>query len=140
MSNIVRNIGPAIQKRRAELGISLEEVARRASCTKSHVWELEKGRSVNPTITMLLAVASALNTNINALLGTDISQPTLSDDELELIHHHRRIFARFQSSKSASGDEITQIAINLDCEPDIDSILHTIGEIQADLEIAKEAA
>jgi transcriptional regulator with XRE-family HTH domain len=94
MSNIVRNIGPAIRKRRAELGISLDEVATRAGTSKSHIWELEKGRSVNPTITMLLAVAAALNTSINTLLGTDISQPILSDDELELIQHHRRIFMR----------------------------------------------
>lgn len=106
--DIVRNIGPAIRKRRAELDISLEEVARRAGCTKSHIWELEKGRSVNPTITMLLAVAAALNTNINTLLDTDISQPILSDDELELIQHHRRIFSNSKSPKKKLQPEEAQ--------------------------------
>lgn len=94
MSDIVRNIGPAMKRRRKELAVSLEEVASRAGTSKSHIWDLEQGNSVNPTILMLLSVASALNTSINTLLGTDISQPILSDDELELIQHHRRIFAR----------------------------------------------
>ena len=39
-----------------------------------------------------------------------------------------------------SEDGISQIAIHLDCEHDADSILHIIREIQADLEIAKDAA
>jgi transcriptional regulator with XRE-family HTH domain len=94
MSDIVSNIAPAIKKRRASLDLSLDDVAARAGCTKSHVWELENGRAVNPTIKMLLALAAALNTSINTLLGVDISQPILSDDELELIQHHRRIFGR----------------------------------------------
>lgn len=94
MSDIVSNIGPAIKRRRKELAISLEEVASRAGTSKSHIWDLERGNSVNPTIRMLIAVAAALNTSINTLLGADISQPILSDDELELIQHHRRIFKR----------------------------------------------
>jgi DNA-binding XRE family transcriptional regulator len=94
MTDIIGNIGPAMQRRRAVLDISLDEVAKRAGTSKSHIWELENGRSVNPTIRMLLAVAAALNTSINTLLGADISQPILSDDELELIQHHRRIFKR----------------------------------------------
>jgi transcriptional regulator with XRE-family HTH domain len=102
MSDIVRKIGPAIAKRRKELDISLEEVARRAGTSKSHIWDLEKGNSVNPTITMLLSVASALNTSINTLLGQDISQPILSDDELELIQHHRRIFGRISNATEAA--------------------------------------
>lgn len=35
-------------------------------------------------------------------------------------------------------DDLTQVAIHLDCEPDLDSVLHTIREIQADLDIAKD--
>lgn len=90
--DMVSNIGPSIKKRRAEIGVSLDEVATRAGTSKSHIWELEQGRSVNPSIRMLISVAAALNTSINTLLGADISQPMLSDSELELIQHHRRIF------------------------------------------------
>lgn len=92
--SITENIGKNMRDRRSELGLSLEEVAKRAGTSKSHIWHLEKGKSANPTITMTLAIADALSMSINRLIGRDISQPILSDDELELIHQHRRIFGR----------------------------------------------
>ena len=45
---------------RAHLGMSLQEVADRAGITKSHMWELEQGRSVNPTIATVNGLAKAL--------------------------------------------------------------------------------
>lgn len=45
-----------------------------------------------------------------------------------------------KKTRKAREEDISEIAIHLDCEHDVDSILHTIREIQADLEIAKEAA
>lgn len=45
-----------------------------------------------------------------------------------------------KKARKAKEEDISEIAIHLDCEHDVDSILHTIREIQADLEIAKEAA
>lgn len=41
-------------------GMSLQEVADRAACTKSHVWEIENGRSRNPTVRMVAGLAAAL--------------------------------------------------------------------------------
>jgi transcriptional regulator with XRE-family HTH domain len=90
---ILNHIGPAIKARREAVGRSLEEVAADAGTSKSHIWALEQGRSKNPTILMLLNVCEALSTTLNSLLGVDVSQPVLSEQELELIHHHRRIFA-----------------------------------------------
>jgi transcriptional regulator with XRE-family HTH domain len=127
MGDVVSNIGPAIAKRRKELGISLEEVARRADTSKSHIWDLEKGNSVNPTISMLLAVSSALNTSINTLLGTDISQPILSDDELELIQHHRRIFGK--NPRQSARNCLTLVA-------EIEHLEHALGEHLSDEDAA----
>lgn len=49
-----------ILEERANLGLSLQEVADRAGITKSHMWELEQGRSINPTIRTVHAIAKAL--------------------------------------------------------------------------------
>jgi len=93
---IISHIGPFIAERRAELSLSLEEVAERAGTTKSHIWELEKGRSRNPTISMALALCDALQCSLNSLLGRDVSQPQFTDQEMALIAAHRSIFNRSQ--------------------------------------------
>lgn len=92
--SLVEHIGPFIAKRRTELGLSLEQVAERAGTTKSHVWELEKGRSRNPTISMALGLCNALQCSLNSLLGRDVSQPQFSDREMALIAAHRAIFGK----------------------------------------------
>jgi transcriptional regulator with XRE-family HTH domain len=92
--SITESIGVNMKARRSELGLTLQQIADRAGTSKSHVWELEQGRSANPTITMTVAIADALSMSINRLIGRDISQPMLSEDELELIQQHRRIFGR----------------------------------------------
>lgn len=91
---IISHIGPFIAERRAELGLSLEAVAERAGTTKSHIWELEKGRSRNPTISMALALCDALQCSLNSLLGRDVAQPQFTDQEMALIAAHRSIFNR----------------------------------------------
>lgn len=49
-----------ILEERSRLGLSLQEVADRAGITKSHMWEIEAGRSVNPTIRTVYGLAIAL--------------------------------------------------------------------------------
>lgn len=49
-----------ILQRRTELRLSLQEVADRAGITKSHAWELEQGRAVNPTVNTIHGLACAL--------------------------------------------------------------------------------
>ena len=89
---ICAHIGPFISARRNELGLSLDEVAKRADTTKSHVWEMEKGRSKNPTVMMALAMCEALQCGLNSFLGVDVSQPQFTDGEMALISAHRDIF------------------------------------------------
>jgi len=43
------------------------------------------------------------------------------------------------SDADTGPDDLVQIALHLNCDPDADSILHVIREIQADLDIAKHA-
>lgn len=54
-------LGTMIRLRREILGLSLDEVAKAAGVSKSHVWELEQDRSRNPTVAMVYALAKALS-------------------------------------------------------------------------------
>lgn len=89
---IISHMRDFIARRRAEIGLSLDEVATRARMTKSHVWELEKGRAKNPTVSTALALCDALQCSLNSLLGRDVSQPQFTDQEMALIAAHRSIF------------------------------------------------
>ena len=92
MSDLPASMALAIQKRRKELGMSLDDVAKAAGTSKSHVWELEQGRAANPTIEMAMSLCRALSMSLNQLLGRDVSQPSLTEQELALIAAHRKIF------------------------------------------------
>lgn len=91
---ITEHIGAFIKRRRTELRLSLEDVASRMDCSKAHVWELEKGRSKNPTLWIVLGLCDALQCSLNDLLGRDVSQPLHTAAELALIDVHRQIFDR----------------------------------------------
>jgi DNA-binding XRE family transcriptional regulator len=45
---------------RKKLDLSLQDVADRAGITKSHMWEIEQGRAVNPTVRTVYGLSKAL--------------------------------------------------------------------------------
>lgn len=53
-------LGELVRRYRGELRLSLDDVARLAGSTKSHIWEIEDGRSSNPTVRMVQGLAVAL--------------------------------------------------------------------------------
>ncbi|WP_114216734.1 hypothetical protein [Ochrobactrum sp. 3-3] len=60
----------------------------------------------------------------------DAWEETCPDCQKVKAHH---------SDADTGADDLVQIALHLNCEPDADSILHVIREIQADIDIAKHA-
>lgn len=60
-----------IQKRQ-----SLQEVADAIGVSKTHIWELEKGRSDNPSLEMLTKLANHFGVKISALVGEEIESAT----------------------------------------------------------------
>ena len=62
-------LGETIREARKFRSMSLQDVADEAQITKSHLWELEKGRARNPTVVTLLGIAVALNMDPGALAG-----------------------------------------------------------------------
>lgn len=58
---------------RFDLGLSLQEVADRAGITKSHMWELEQGRAVNPTVRTVYGLSRALGISFVAMAAGAIN-------------------------------------------------------------------
>lgn len=60
-----------MKRYRTQAKLSLEDVAKAAGMTKSHIWELEQGRAKNPTVRAVWAIAAALGTSPADMLGFD---------------------------------------------------------------------
>jgi len=57
---------------------SLQEVADAVGVSKTHIWELEKGTSANPSMDLLGKLADHFETTIHTLVGEN---PNASSDE-----------------------------------------------------------
>lgn len=67
-----------IKEAREEQGLSLTETANLIGCTKSHLWDMEQGRSINPTVKTLAGIAVALDLNFGQLAlvaASSVSRP-----------------------------------------------------------------
>lgn len=54
---------------RSERKMTLQEVADALEVSKPHVWELEKGKSKNPSAELLIKLSKLFNTTVDQLLG-----------------------------------------------------------------------
>lgn len=73
---LVSALGTVIQKRRRELGLSQEELAKRAGLHRTYISEIER-RSRNLSVRILSQIATALNTDGSDLMK-NAEQLTLS--------------------------------------------------------------
>ena len=64
--DIRRRVGKAVQRLRAEKGLSQEELAHRADLHRTYISGVERGIR-NPTVTVLEKIAGALETTIGQL-------------------------------------------------------------------------
>ncbi len=64
--------------------MSLEDVAKAARFTKSHVWELESGSARNPTVRAVWSIARALGVTPAHLLGFEASGLALHPTAMEV--------------------------------------------------------
>lgn len=79
-----QSLGNRIKLLRALRRMSLEEVGSAAGLTKSHVWELEKGRARNPTVNAVWGLARALSVSPAAVLGLNDALPPIHPLALEI--------------------------------------------------------
>ncbi len=76
----VLTLGEEIRSARESARMSLQEVADASGFTKSHVWEVEKGRSRNPTVGMIAGLSRALGVPFlrlaQAALNSSLADPS----------------------------------------------------------------
>jgi len=65
---------------------SLQDLADEIGASKAHVWDLETGRSRNPTIELLAKLAQALGTSIADLVGEN---PEGANESPEVVAMYR---------------------------------------------------
>ena len=62
-------IGEQLFSLREKTGESLQEVADRVGVSKAHVWELEKGRSKNPSFDLVRKLAKHFGVSLDVMTG-----------------------------------------------------------------------
>ncbi len=77
-------LGTRIKLLREMRDMTLQAVADGAGLTKSHVWELEQGGSVNPTVNAVWGLSAALCVSPAMLLGLDDRMPPIDPVALKI--------------------------------------------------------
>lgn len=78
-------IGERLFSLRQKTGESLQQVADAVGVSKAHVWELEKGRSRNPSFDLVRKLATHYGVGIDVLTG-DAMEPAPRDMQIDRIH------------------------------------------------------
>ena len=81
-------IGARLKRLRLETGASLQYVADAIKVSKSHIWDLETGKSKNPTLNILNKLADHYRVTVTDLVG---EEEGYSDSDFVGMH---RVYAR----------------------------------------------
>ena len=65
--------------------LSLQKVADGVGVSKAHIWELEKGRTSNPSFELVQKLATFFGVTPEALIGTTDAPPP-EDQQIQRIH------------------------------------------------------
>lgn len=79
------SLGARLLELRLKKGESLQQVADSVGLSKTHVWELEKGRSKNPTTDLLTKLADHFGVTVRSLLGEDPESAGANEDLLRMF-------------------------------------------------------
>lgn len=78
-------IGEQLMSLRQKNKQSLQQVADAIGVSKAHVWELEKGRSANPSFDLVQRLAKHFGVDIDVLTG-DSEEPGSQEMQVERIN------------------------------------------------------
>ena len=76
------SLGAKLNELRLKKGESLQQTADAVGVTKTHVWELEKGKSTNPSAELLRKLASHFQVTTDFLLNPERDGLTEDDEAL----------------------------------------------------------
>ncbi|MBA4173722.1 MAG: XRE family transcriptional regulator [Ralstonia sp.] len=77
-----------LKQLRIARGKSLQELADEVGASKAHIWDLETGRSSNPSIELLTKLAKALKASIADLVGEN---PTGEAEDPQIVAMYREL-------------------------------------------------
>lgn len=99
------SIGARLAELRLRKGKSLQDVAEVVGVSKTHVWQMEKGRSENPSIELLRRFAEYFSVPIEFLIGTEATSfedveaqqffrdfKSLSEEERQILKQTLNLF------------------------------------------------
>jgi transcriptional regulator with XRE-family HTH domain len=127
VENLAVSLGATLRKLRLRKGQSLQQVADAVGASKAHIWEMETGKSRNPSIDLLTRLADHYEVSLASLVGEDPEAlerimegdpeasrddqlmrmfrqlRSLETDDREMIHH--MIQRMIERRKAAHGDQ-----------------------------------
>ena len=89
-------------KLRINHGQTLQQVADAVEVSKTHIWELEKGRASNPTIDLITKLARHFNTSVKSLIED-------SEDAFEVVHD-QHFFRQFENLTEDDKETLRRLA------------------------------
>lgn len=100
------NIGERLKKRRLEMNMSLEQLARKLGVNRSTIYRYETGEIEKMPIRSIKPIASALNCSVSYLMGWD-------DEEIEASAEVQADADRYYDHLEAELKEVIDDIINL---------------------------
>lgn len=82
-------LGVVLKELRIAKKLSLQELADKVGASKAHIWDLETGRSKNPSIELLTELAKALGGSVAILI--EETGPDEAKDDPELVTMYREL-------------------------------------------------
>jgi len=79
---LTKILAPRLKELRLKKGESLQDVADAVKASKAHVWELETGKSSNPSMELVRKLADHFGVAVATLIGED---PDASEEDSELV-------------------------------------------------------
>jgi transcriptional regulator with XRE-family HTH domain len=98
---MAETFGQRIRARRKDLGLTLDQLAEAAGCSKSYIWELENKNPPRPSAEKLSSIATALKTTSDYLLALDTENSASATD--------KAFFRKYQSMDDMTKDTIRQM-------------------------------
>jgi len=78
------SLGARLKQLRIKKNKSLQEVADAVKASKAHIWEIEQGRSKNPSMDLLSGLADYFDVSVSYLVGENPDE-----EEAELVAMYR---------------------------------------------------
>lgn len=101
------SFGARIAELRRQKGESLQKVADAAGVTKTHIWELERGRTGNPSLSVIQNLADHFGVSIASLVGEDID----ADDKDQELGRMFRLAGKLEEEERRTIEEMIELLL-----------------------------